>query len=430
MKLKSITLTNMSDYGKLPRVPTVDINTFQAHTSDETFHHFRELLRLSPIAPAVYENSHVGRRYGIERDWLVNAKDAWSNSFDWRRCEARINSFPNYKAGVIDQDGNTIELQFLALFSTRPDAVPVAFLHGWPSSICEFLDLLDLLREKYAPDQLPYHVIVPSLPGYAYSSLPEDIDYGIEQAASAIHAVMIGLGFGTGYLVQGGDLGSFLARTMTLKYAACRGMHVNMMGVPQSETFDPARMSADESAAHAKAMEMLDTGLAFALEQGTRPSTIGFALSASPLALLSWIGEKMLEWSDEDPSLEKILETVTLYWMTDTISRCFWHNRIIAGGNGGENTDTGYKTARTSVITKLDMLKLPFVEKPCGYSLFAKEIVPIPFSWAEKSCNLVAFRAHERGGHFAAMGQPGELLADFEEYVGKLKLMGYRVVEG
>lgn len=406
----------MNDYAKFPRVPTLDINPFKACIPEEKLQHFKDLLRLSPVAPAVFENSYAGRRYGIERDWLLDAKDKWSNAFDWRRHEAHINSFPNYKANVVDQDGNTIELQFLALFSTRPDAIPVTFLHGWPGSICEFLDLLDLLREKYSPDRLPYHVIVPSLPGYAYSSLPEDVDYGIEQAASAIHALMTGLGFETGYLVQGGDLGSFIARIMALKYPACKGMHVNMMGVPQSETFDLARMSVEEATAYKKAMEMLDTGSAFMLEQGTRPATIGFVLSASPLALLSWIGEKILEWTDGEPPLEKILESITLYWMTDTIPRCFWHNRFLAGGDANAE----YKTARTSMVTKLDMLKLPFVDKPCGYSMFAKEIVPIPLSWAEKSCNLVAFQAHEYGGHFAAMERPGELLADFEEYAGKM----------
>jgi hypothetical protein len=113
--------------------------------------------------------------------------------------------------------------------------------------------------------------------------------------------------------------------------------------------------------------------------------------------LLSWIGEKYLEWTDEDPPLEKILEVVTLYWMTDTMSRCFYHNRALMS-----NANDDPKIARISVVTGMDALKkLPYVEKPCGYSMFAQEIVPVPESWAAKSCNLVSFNQHERGGHFA-----------------------------
>lgn len=278
----------MNSYATLPNGVTLNVQPFQAHASEQQLQHFRKLLELSSVAPAVYENTSAGRRYGIQRDWLVNAKDVWLNEFDWRQHENRINSFPNYKATVEDQDGNLVDLHFLALFSKRSDATPVAFLHGWPGSFCEFLGILDLLRGKYTPEELPYHVIVPSLPGYAYSSLPVEVDYGIEQAASALHALMMGLGFGSGYLVQGGDLGSFMTRTMALKYPACKGMHVNMMGVPQSEEFDENRMDEKQTATWRKALEFLDTSSAFLLEQGTRPATVGFALSASPLALLSW----------------------------------------------------------------------------------------------------------------------------------------------
>ena len=216
-------------------------------------------------------------------------KKVWLNEFDWRIHEDRINSFPNFKASVKDTEGNTIEIQSLALFSEKADAIPIAFFHGWPGSICEFLDLLDILKKRYSPKDLPYHVIVPSLPGYAYSSGPPvETDYGIDIAAGALNNLMVGLGFGSGYMAQGGDLGSFVSRLLAMNYDACKGMHVNMMVMPPPEISDELPMDELETMALQKATEFLDTGYAFALEQGTRTATIGCALSASPLALLSW----------------------------------------------------------------------------------------------------------------------------------------------
>ncbi|KAM3498059.1 hypothetical protein MY10362_008605 [Beauveria mimosiformis] len=397
----------MSDYSILPAAATLAVYPFTAHAPEEKVQHFKQLLELSPIGPAVYENTQNGRVYGMTMKWLQEAKKHWLRDFDWRKYEERINSFPNFRAQVKDADNDSLDLHFMGLFSEREDAIPIAFLHGWPSSFASFMDILDFLKNKYSPKDLPYHVIVPSLPGYAYSSGPPlDKDYGLVKAASAMDNLMIGLGFKSGYLVQGGDLGSFISRILALTSDSCKGMHVNMMSIPGGE--EPA--DDWEKAALDKAKEAVDTGMAFALEQGTRPATLGLALSASPLALLSWIGEKMLAWSDQDPPLEKILETVTLYWMTDTVSRSFWHNRAMSGA------DDELKMARLSVVTSMSMIKLPFVQKPTGYSLFAQEIVPVPRSWAAKTCNLVFFKYHETGGHFAAMEQPFKLLEDVESF--------------
>lgn len=405
----------MANYAKLP--VGSDLNTikpFCAHVSEEKLLHFEKLLELSSIAPVVFENTNAGRRYGMKRDWLGNAKKVWLSDFDWRKYEDRINSFPNFKASVKDAEGNDMEIQFLALFSERIGAIPITFLHGWPGSICEFLDILDILRAKYSPQDLPYHVVVPSLPGYAYSSGPPvHTDYGVDIAAGALHNLMLSLGFGkSGYLAQGGDLGSFVSRFLAMRYDECKGMHVNMMGMPPDGPGD--NPTEEEKRVLQKAYEFQDTSSGFLLEHGSRTATIGLVLGSSPLALLAWIGEKFLEWSDEDPPLEKILEAVTLYWMTDTIPRCLYHNR----GMGDPKDKPAI--ARASVGASLAPLKLPYVEKPSGYSAFANEIVPAPKSWAVKSCNLVSFHQHERGGHFAAMEKPSELLEGVEEYAQKV----------
>lgn len=278
----------MSPYANLPLGRTLDIRPFKAQVDQSKLNHLKQLLSLSPIAPVTFENTYAGRRFGIEHQFLKNAKETWLNDFDWRKHEDRINSFPNFKTVVTDPKGNVLDIQFLALFSENPDAVPIAFFHGWPGSICEFLDILDLLRERYSPGELPYHVIVPSLPGYAYSTGPAvDVDYSVELAAEAMSRLMIGLGFGAGYLVHGGDLGSFVSRYLTLHDDSCKGMHVNMSTMPPVDEIQH-NMSDSEKAVLQKAAEFLDTGNAFNLEQGSRTATIGFVLGASPLALLSW----------------------------------------------------------------------------------------------------------------------------------------------
>ncbi|OAA35558.1 epoxide hydrolase 1 [Metarhizium rileyi] len=377
----------MASYAQLPAGATLDIKPFKAHVEEDKLQHFKKLLELSPVGPAVFENTNAGDKYGITRDWLENAKKVWLNDFDWRRREDGINSYPNFQTSVEDSEGNLINLHFLALFSEKATAVPMAFFHGWPGSAYDFLDMLDMLKRKYAPKDLPYHVVVPSLPGYAYSSsLPIGVDYSIDLAAGAMHNLMVGLGFGSGYLVQGGDLGSFVSRMLALQYGACKGMHVNMMGVPPLDDNPPR--TEDERRALQKAHEFIDTAE-------------------------DRIGEKLIAWTDGEFPLAKILEMVTLYWMTDTFPRTMYHNRGLA------NAHDGPKIARTSVVSKMAALQLPYVEKPCGYSLFPGEIIPVPKSWAGLSCNLVSFNQHQQGGHFAAMENPQALLADVEAYVEK-----------
>lgn len=273
-------------FANLPSGASDTVVPFTAHVDDAKLSLFQQLVALSPIAPPTYENTNAGTTYGVTRAWLASAKDAWTK-FSWRDCEARFNRFPNFKATVKDGLGYDVKIHFVGLFSENPDALPLVLLHGWPSSPFEFLDILELLRSKYAPSELPYHVIVPSLPGYAYSDGPAlEADYTIEAAADAIHNLMTkGLGF-TRYVAQGGDLGSFVSRILALKYDECKGIHLNMMAASPPE--DMSSLTPEEGAMFQKAGEFVDASYGFALQQGTRPSTVGLALSASPLALLSW----------------------------------------------------------------------------------------------------------------------------------------------
>ncbi|KAL1606169.1 hypothetical protein SLS60_003570 [Paraconiothyrium brasiliense] len=368
--------------------PPSSAKRFTLNISDEDVSEWRQLLRLSKLGPETYEGRQEDRRYGVTHDWLTNAKDYWLNKFDWRAQERHINSFPNYKMKIED-----IDLHFIALFSEMRNAVPIIFMHGWPGSFVEFLPLLTLIQQKYPTSDLPYHIIVPSLPGYTLSSGgPVDKDWTLEDSSRIMNQLMLNLGFEK-YLAQGGDVGSFTTRIMSQSYDACIGIHLNMMSTTDQP--DENALSTIEKKALNRALSWRATGSAYAQEHGTRPSTIGHILSSNPLALLAWIGEKFLEWSDTDPSLDIILTNVSLYWFTQSLPRSLYPYRQIFG-------------------TSRPVFK--YLDKPTGFSFFPYELSPGIKHVLEKNCNLVCYRQHEQGGHFAALEKPEELWGDVEEF--------------
>lgn len=220
-------MTTLNPFGTIPQGAPGKPEPFNLRVPDEDLSHFKALLQLSKIAPPTYENLKGGKHaLGLTRDWLASAKTAWLHDFDWRDHEAHINSFPNFKIPIADEQCGTLDIHFAGLFSTRQDATPLVLLHGWSGSFAEFLPVLDLLRDKYAPATLPYHVVVPSLPGYTLSSGPPvDRDFGIEDAARYMNTLMVQLGFGQGYVAQGGDVGYFVGSVMSSTFEECKALH-------------------------------------------------------------------------------------------------------------------------------------------------------------------------------------------------------------
>ena len=284
------TMGVLEEYSRPPSNVKLHLTPFKAHVDEQKIQEFKTLLKLSPVASPNYENSDksVNRRYGVSRDWILNAKQHWLNNFDWRRHEDRINSFPSYLTTVKDDVGHDLTIHFIALWSQRQDAIPLVFFHGWPSSFLEFLPILDLLKQKYSPHDLPYHVIVPSLPGYAYSSGPPlNYDYSLENAAEALNNLLVGLGF-TSYVVQGGDLGSYISRYLATTNEHCQGMHVNFAPMSRPTNSDELPLTQIEKEGLRRGLWFRDVASAYAYEHGSKTATIGLALSASPVALLCW----------------------------------------------------------------------------------------------------------------------------------------------
>ncbi|KAL2863276.1 epoxide hydrolase family protein [Aspergillus lucknowensis] len=376
----------MAAFNTLPRDIPNRPQPFTLHVPESDFDDFKALIRLSKIGPKTWWNQHTDDgRFGISRDWLARAKETWLSpeSFNWRTHEAHINSFPNYKVSLIDPEAGTVNIHFAALFSKRADAIPILFLHGYPGSFMEFLPMMHLLREKYTPETLPYHVIVPSLPDYGLSGgASTDVEMTLDRAARIMNQLMLDLGFGYGYIAQGGDLGSMLARIISAEYDSCKAFHINMHTLNPSETPGSLEDLTPEEKNHMEwSTKWRETGLAYALEHGTRPSTVGLAISSSPLALLAWIGEKHIEWTDprHPLPLDTILAMTTLYWFTSTLPRALYHATLVLNLTGPKPSPI--PTSK---------------EKPMGYSVFPYDLAFLPRVWAERiHPNLAFWRRHD-----------------------------------
>ncbi|RMZ86615.1 hypothetical protein DV736_g6159, partial [Chaetothyriales sp. CBS 134916] len=394
-------------FSKLPVGASLSsISPFTISFPDSDLKHLQDLLKLTPVPSPSYENSlpDSQRRFGIRRDWLIKAKTQWETDFDWRKVESKLNLFPQYKAKVKDQLGE-FDVHFVALFSDKADAIPLFLFHGWPGSFLEFIGILTLLKERYTPATLPYHIIVPSLPGFTFTKLPADplIGFDNPDAGRVFNTLATELLGFKSYIVQGGDIGARVARAMGTNYAACKAVHLNFCGSMPPSTSGKIKdedVSDAEMEGLKRAEQWMATGRAYALEHATRPATIGIALSSSPVALLAWVGEKFLDWTDKDPSIQTILEAVTLYWLTHCAHTNLW---------------AYWQTLRPDAKT-VDHPS-SYIHKPFGYSYFPRELMPVPIAWVRTTGDLVHVNIHTSGGHFAALEEPVTLWADVEDFI-------------
>ncbi|KAH6995318.1 Alpha/Beta hydrolase protein [Ilyonectria destructans] len=352
-------------------VPTSAV-PFTLHVADDECSQLKQLLQLSRVMPTTWENQHEGRRYGVTHKWLVSTKEYWLETFNWRAQESYINSFPNYRMLVNDLKGD-VTMHFVALFSKNRQAIPIVLLHGWPGSFLEFLPMLDLVRKKHTPGTQPYHFIVPSLPGYTLSSsVPENRPWLAEDTARAIDQTVRNLGFDR-YIVQGGDVGSLIATMMGTNHDSVAGVHLNLLPTLDDTSPDDPMLNDTEKEAVQSSIKRSSVTAGAAQLQIKKCSTVAAVVSSNPIALLAWIGEKLLDWTEEDPSLDDILTNVSLYWFTNCFAHCIYTYR-----------DEWYDSLQ-NLATK---------NKPFGYSWFMYELVPGPRHIVEHRGKLIFYRQH------------------------------------
>jgi len=323
----------------------------------------------------------------------------WRDKYEWRAQEARLNELAHFRTRI---DGHSIH--FIHARSKHADAFPLLLLHGWPGSVVEFLDVIPRLTEPLAHGGRAadaFHVIAPSLPGYGFSEPPRTRGWEVRRIARAFIELMRRLGHAR-YGAQGGDWGAQIAtRLAPLDPEHCAAIHLNMPIARRPEK--PGPLSEEEKADLAAMAHFQGEESGYALEQGTKPQTLGMALNDSPAGLLAWIVEKFRTWSDCDGrpenafSRDLLITNVMLYWVTQTIAsstRLYWESR--RSGLWEEKAD--------------------FVAAPTGVARYPKEVLRFPRSWVERHYNVTHWAEMPRGGHFAAMEQPELFAADLRNF--------------
>lgn len=327
-------------------------------------------------------------RQGAPLSAVKSLCDYWLHHYDWRRCESRLNGFPQYQTEI---DG--LDIHFLHIRSPHADALPLIITHGWPGSVVEFLDVIEPLTNPTAhggsaEDAL--HLVIPSLPGYGFSAKPRRNGWNLDRIACAWIELMARLGYDH-FVAQGGDWGSGVCTAIgNLMPSSCRAIHLNMALVqPGAEDLDTELTPAEQkSLADMKTYYRHESG--YAKQQSTRPQTIGYGLVDSPVALAAWIYEKFHGWTDnrgapEDAlSRDQMLDNIMLHWLPAT----------------------GASAARLYWESMHDMMGKP-MEMPVGVSIFPRELFRPSRRWVEKVYpNLIYWNETEKGGHFAAFEQP------------------------
>jgi pimeloyl-ACP methyl ester carboxylesterase len=312
----------------------------------------------------------------------------WRTEYDWYRCQSVLNRLGQYHTRI-----EGVDIHFLHIRSRHSDALPLLLTHGWPGSVVEFLKCVDPLINPMAHGgdaSDAFHLVIPSLPGFGFSGKPCKPGWNTQRIASAWHELMIHRLNYRRYVAQGGDWGAFVTTSLgAMRPPELAAIHVNMPLVL------PLDLSASLSSAEARMLKQLEHarrfGAGYAMQQSTRPQTLGYALADSPAGQAAWIYEKFHEWSDNGGSpedtitLDEMLDNIMLYWLT----------------NSGVSSARIYWEGASSAIHAVDLYL------PVGCSIFPKEIYTAPRSWAERCMhNLIYWHELPRGGHFAALEQP------------------------
>ncbi|ONF73022.1 epoxide hydrolase family protein [Amycolatopsis keratiniphila] len=369
---------------------TSEVQAFEAHATDAELDDLRARL----AAARLPEAATVPRwGQGVPLADLIEVVDYWRTEYDWRRFEDRLDRIGQYRTTI---DG--LGIHFLHRRSARADATPLVLTHGWPGSIAEFVDVVDELADPAAPDTPAFHVVVPSLPGFGYSDKPATTGWGTEKIAAAWVELMGRLGYDR-FAAHGGDWGGNITTVLAGRFPDhVLGIHTTFAEGPPgltTEGLTPAEREWTE-----ETYDFWHHRAAYAKQQATRPQTIGYSLVDSPVGLLAWILDKFAEWSDtedspfETISRDRILDDVTLYWLTRT----------------GASSARIYYESHDSLDPELR------VDVPAAITVYPRDIEKYPRPWAqERYRRIVRWRSPESGGHFPSLEVPGYFVKDLQE---------------
>jgi pimeloyl-ACP methyl ester carboxylesterase len=325
----------------------------------------------------------------------------WTTDYDWRKCEAKLKSLPNF---ITEIDG--LDIHFIHVRSKHENALPLIVTHGWPGSVVEQLKIVDPLTNPMAHGANAsdaFHLVIPSMPGYGYSGKPSTPGWGPTRIARAWVELMKSLGY-TKFVAQGGDWGAVITEEMGVQAPQeLIGIHTNMPGIFPADidaaAFSgapaPSDLSDDEKLAYDRLQFVYQKGIAYGFQMGLRPQTL-YGIADSPVGLAAYFLDhdarsyelisRVFQGQAEGLTRDDILDNITITWLTNTAlsgARLYW-----------EYWPKGYFNAKGVSI-------------PVAVSVFPDELYPAPRSWTERAFpKLIHYNKVEKGGHFAAWEQP------------------------
>ena len=392
------------------------IRPFEFHASDEDLADLKRRIVATrwPDRETVADASQ-----GVQLATMRKLADYWATEYDWRKVEARLNSLPNFLTNI---DG--LDIHFIHVKSKHENALPIIITHGWPGSIIEQLKIIEPLTDPTAHGgkaEDAFHVVVPSMPGYGFSSRPTEVGWGPPRIVHAWLTLMQRLGYER-FVAQGGDWGALITEIMgAIAPPELVAVHTNMPSTAPPEVFQalrdgngpPEGLSGDELRAFERLDLFFTHGLAYANQMGHRPQTL-YGIADSPIGLAAWFLDhdissyamiaRAFEGEPEGLTRDDVLDNITITWLTNTAisaARLYWEAM--------PRTSAGFGIERNNV----HFFEPIGVRAPIAVTRFPDELYPVPKSWAERTYpTLIHYGQQPKGGHFAAFEQPESLIEE------------------
>jgi len=376
--------------------PVLGISPFSIQIEDEILSDLRERIRHTRWPDQAPGNAW---EQGTDLGYLKQLLAYWADEFDWRAQERELNAVNQFRANL---DG--VHIHFVHEPARHGHGIPLILTHGWPSTFVELLPLVPLLTDPHTHgiDGPAFNVVIPSLPGYGFSERPRQVGVNYQHVAGLWHGLMRGLGYER-YGAQGGDFGAGIATFMALNNPEPMiGVHLSNLEITPYTGPGARPLSAAERTYLDRNEAFWQAEYGYKAIQSTKPQTLGYALNDSPAGLAAWILEKWRSWADSRGNLDEcvsrdfLLTTLTLYWVTQTITSSM-----------RDYFDNDNRRFRITLGPQ------EFVDVPTGIAVFANNFVDEgtpPREWAERLYNVRRWTPMPRGGHFASAEEP-ELLA-------------------
>jgi pimeloyl-ACP methyl ester carboxylesterase len=389
-------------------MPGDEPSAFEVRIAQSALDDLTDRLRRTRFAD---DFSNDDWRFGVPRAYIEELVTYWRDDFDWRSQESAMNRHEHYRVEIED-----IPIHFIHARGRGPDPIPLVLTHGWPWTFWDYEDLIGPLSDPQAHGGDPadsFDVVVPSLPGTAFSSPLRTPGVGIPRIADLWYRLMHDVLGYERFAAGGGDSGAFVsARLGHCHPDALIGVHLNFPATATMEALldvRPDDAGADERDWLATAGE--DRGTAAHMAVHTEgPQTLAWAMNDSPAGLAAWITERRRNWSDCEGDVERrftkdrLLTGISLYWLTETFH-------------------TSVRVYAESFRAPWPLVhdRQPAIEAPTAVAVFPRELVRLPRRFMERQANVARWTVMPRGGHFAPAEEPDLMIDDLREFFRPLR---------